>query len=580
MKKIFRYPLCLMYLLLFAGLYPLSAQWNNDPLQNLAIADTSGEQVLPKIQPTSDGGCYISWFDSRSGNYDVYLQRLNSLGEIQWDPKGLLISNHPQQSWLVDYDLAVDPDDNALLVFADIRNGGSSDLDIFAYKIAPDGSFLWGPDGIGLSDVSSSDFEAAPKVTATPGGLVAAVWPKLGDSDRAALQLLSADGQKLWGEFGITIQGTGDQSIGSPDLVPAGGDSVIAFWKNSTGPFWAPVTKLYTQKFAPDGSAAWNPGGLLIYDLGHIPGFVDPQIYPDGHGGAFYTWEDRPSLSDFNIGVGHVSAGGSLIFPLNGVTVSANITQLHLNPALSYLPQSDEVFVFWTEENINQNQYGIYGQKFSATGERLWSDNGKELIALGGNQISFIRSAITAGAVYVGYFQSSAPNAFDNAVKALQVDPDGTLLWGPLELSSASLGNKGRLGMMTNTEGRAFLTWSDDRHDSGDIYAQNVNPDGTLGNPPNAITGTMPPESFELLQNYPNPFNPETVIRYQLSIVSEVRLTVYNALGQKVETLVNETQSPGTYTLHWDGTALPAGLYFYEMSAGNDRATRKMILLK
>ncbi|MCB0313117.1 MAG: T9SS type A sorting domain-containing protein, partial [Calditrichaeota bacterium] len=62
--------------------------------------------------------------------------------------------------------------------------------------------------------------------------------------------------------------------------------------------------------------------------------------------------------------------------------------------------------------------------------------------------------------------------------------------------------------------------------------------------------------------------------------VSEVRLTVYNALGQKVETLVNETQSPGTYTLHWDGTALPAGLYFYEMSAGNDRATRKMILLK
>lgn len=169
MKTIFRYPLYLMYLLLFAGLYPLSAQWNNDPLQNLAVADTSGEQVLPKIQPTSDGGCYISWFDSRSGNYDVYLQRLNARGEIQWAPKGLLVSNHPQQSWLVDYDLAVDPDDNALLVFADIRNGGSSDLDVFAYKIAPDGSFLWGPDGIGLSDVSSSDFEAAPKVAATGG---------------------------------------------------------------------------------------------------------------------------------------------------------------------------------------------------------------------------------------------------------------------------------------------------------------------------------------------------------------------------------------------------------------------------
>ena len=58
------------------------------------ICDVTGEQVLPKISLTSDGGCYIAWFDTRTGNYNVYLQRLDPAGNKMFATDGLLISDN------------------------------------------------------------------------------------------------------------------------------------------------------------------------------------------------------------------------------------------------------------------------------------------------------------------------------------------------------------------------------------------------------------------------------------------------------------------------------------------------------
>jgi hypothetical protein len=73
-------------------------QWPTDPVENLIICDRAGEQTMAKVGAASDGGCYVSWHDNSSGNYDVYLQRLNGDGEIQWAENGLLISDHLQDS--------------------------------------------------------------------------------------------------------------------------------------------------------------------------------------------------------------------------------------------------------------------------------------------------------------------------------------------------------------------------------------------------------------------------------------------------------------------------------------------------
>ncbi|HGY55492.1 MAG TPA: T9SS type A sorting domain-containing protein, partial [Caldithrix abyssi] len=88
------------------------------------------------------------------------------------------------------------------------------------------------------------------------------------------------------------------------------------------------------------------------------------------------------------------------------------------------------------------------------------------------------------------------------------------------------------------------------------------------------------PALFSLEQNYPNPFNPETVIRYQLPEAGPVQLSVYNALGQKVQELVNEKQEAGNYTVKFNGQTLASGVYLYKLQTGNNVLTRKMILLR
>jgi hypothetical protein len=462
-------------------LVPLMARadWSDDPLQNLGIAVAAGDQALPKLAETSEGGCYISWFDNRSGSYCVYMQRLNSIGEAQWAPNGMLISSHTQMTWLVDYDMTVDQNDNAVVVFSDIRSGGTNDLDVFAYKIAPDGTFLWGPDGIGLSEAVNADFEPAPKVTATSDGNFVFGWNKSGATEIICFQKISAGGQKMWGPDGFTLSGASGESLNAPDLVAAEDDRVIALWKNSTGPPWAPTTHLYTQKFDNDGTALWGPSGVLIYNLGAITAWSYPLIHPDGNDGAFYTWYDAPTLAEFNVWVQHVDAGGNMVFPLNGVKASTNsVDRLHMYPTLSYLPASDELFVFWVEENGSQSQYGVYGQKFSPQGNRLWTDSGMEFVGLGGDQISFVVSEAGFNSIFIGYFI----DATNSAVKAFRIKADGQLLCGIEELSSGTLGGKDDLLLVVNNEDRAFCTWDDGRNDIGDIYAQNMDPHGSLGN--------------------------------------------------------------------------------------------------
>lgn len=88
------------------------------------------------------------------------------------------------------------------------------------------------------------------------------------------------------------------------------------------------------------------------------------------------------------------------------------------------------------------------------------------------------------------------------------------------------------------------------------------------------------PNDFQLQQNYPNPFNPNTVISYQLPTNDHVSLAVYDILGKKISTLVNEMQSPGTYSVEFEAKDLSSGLYIYNVHAGNFVESRKMMLIK
>lgn len=88
------------------------------------------------------------------------------------------------------------------------------------------------------------------------------------------------------------------------------------------------------------------------------------------------------------------------------------------------------------------------------------------------------------------------------------------------------------------------------------------------------------PTSFSVSQNYPNPFNATTVINYRLPSSAVVVLKVFDVLGREIETLVNNRQSAGDYSIKFDGTNLPSGVYFYKLEAESYLAVKKLLLLK
>jgi len=97
--------------------------------------------------------------------------------------------------------------------------------------------------------------------------------------------------------------------------------------------------------------------------------------------------------------------------------------------------------------------------------------------------------------------------------------------------------------------------------------------------------GNEYPLNFSLSQNYPNPFNPVTKIKFEIPASVEtsrrdVLFTIYDALGKEVQVLVNQQLQPGTYSVDWDASAFPSGIYYYRLETQNYSETKKMVLIK
>jgi hypothetical protein len=170
----------------------------------------------------------------------------------------------------------------------------------------------------------------------------------------------------------------------------------------------------------------------------------------------------------------------------------------------------------------------------------------------------------------------------------------GTVTWIPLALTRVSevVDNEGiiakaDLGASTLEDSIAVDLRMATADSNGFTADYIISPAFAVGNwDSTTVTDVRPPGQenipgrFALEQNFPNPFNPTTVVSFQLPVVSEVKLVVYDILGREVATLVNDKKQPGNYSVQLDGTHLASGVYFYRLQAGHFVQTRKLLLLK
>jgi len=88
------------------------------------------------------------------------------------------------------------------------------------------------------------------------------------------------------------------------------------------------------------------------------------------------------------------------------------------------------------------------------------------------------------------------------------------------------------------------------------------------------------PADFKLNQNYPNPFNPSTTVSFTIPKASNIKLIIYNQIGQQVGELVNRNLEAGSYNYTWNAANQSSGIYFYELQANEFKSVRKMTLIK
>jgi len=439
----------------------LSAQWSSDPAANTVVSDLAGDQAVPKLAAADNGDTFMGWMSNATGNYNVRLQRYNAAGEMQWEENGILISDNTQESWITDWDLQTDNSGNAILAFNDIRNGN---WDIFAYKISPEGEFLWGADGIQLSDATEMD--VAPKIVATTENNVVVAW-SAADSGEIRIQKISEAGETLWATDYLI---SGANSYTWPQLLAVADDAIIVKYFEDSGPTWAPTRHVFARKLSSSGTDIWSQDAI-ISTAGGISAWT--QIFSmisDEEDGFFIAWhEDRDNDMNANIYLQHIFADGSDQYT-NGLEIVAAPSFEHYYPKIA-LADSGDLYASWVKMDADQNLRGIGVQRISESGERLWNDSGMVTLDLSSNDPITALTTTSDNQMIALYSNQTTINAF-------RLDPAGEYVWAAetVVLSSNSV-SAGDLQAVHLADDQIVGFW---REDSG-LWAQNINPDGSLG---------------------------------------------------------------------------------------------------
>jgi hypothetical protein len=334
--------------------------------------------------------------------------------------------------------------------------------------------------------------------------------------------------------------------------------------------------EVYVQKVDSSGILKWGKNGVAVSTING-----DQYIHTitsDGQGGVIigltvYVYDD-------DIYAQRVDSSGKLKWTTDGVaicTVSKNQQQPKITSA-----GSGGAIITWQDER-NGNDFDIYGQKIDSSGIVKWATNGAEICTAGGDQISPLIVGDGNGGAIITWQDARSNN---NDVYAQKIGSDGTVKWATngVAICIAS-GDQISPVIIDDGSGGAIITWADSRNgtDSSDIYAQRISSTAVL---PVESDKISLPDNFELSQNYPNPFNPTTKIGYAIPLESNVRITIYNLLGQQVAKLVDATESAGYHEVIFNAGNLASGVYIYRIAAESTngkrvfKGIRKLMLIK
>ena len=660
-------------------------QWSE---QGIALCTAEFAQLGPRLASDNNGGCFVVWDDLRNGNapnVDIYAQHLSASGNALWEANGKAICIAPnEQSGSL-----IKVSNNIVFInWMDIRNGsvgiyyqaltyegtvllavngaevfwglsGDAPLDnylilkrssdvviiwqdtrfandgyrLFFQFLNPDGSIDLEPNGHPVT-VSVGGSQSTPSAVVTPDDQIAIIWEDArGDNPKVYAQLLSASGERLWGEQGMELTVNSPLRQKDPKVSYYNG-SLYFGWSGSDQVETSFFYHIYGQRIY-NGQKMWGPNGILISTLAQSDLRNECTLYDliDN----YYVWHRiNPALATQTIWVKRVAEDGSAMdgWQEEGIQTSNynDWDAIQLFPKALKTPEG--IFVMWRDLRNDYIQ-NYWGQHLAENGTYLWNpvgvnlnDNQKEQekasIVVNSSGITFAWCENINGMNDImaqkysfpgeplwtnsGYYVVQRDSAQSDP--CLVYFPDGNYLisWADFlniesdlyykyitengEMIGAPQGNvlcnasksqyQPQTAILNN---KAYTVWADGRSSGKTeilgLYAQK------LGNGTPVTDVTIPPlQSLILHQNYPNPFNPETTISFTLKDPAlSLKLNIYNIKGQLVKTLYDGALQKGQHSFVWNGTdetncQVSSGVYFYRLSNGKESRQRKMVLMK
>ncbi|MCB9391426.1 MAG: T9SS type A sorting domain-containing protein, partial [Calditrichaeota bacterium] len=476
-------------------------------------------QENPQVCTDGDNGFFVSFTDNRAGTKQIRVQRVGFGGALLCDDAGALVSasGNDQDKALV----VPDGQGGCYVVWSGFDAGFI--LEVYAMRMGPNCEQLWAVPVV-LSD-NVDDDDQLHSAIADENGCLVAVWQ------------------------------TG--TFGTYDVIGA--------------------------KVCSDGTIAWrHPVCAAPNEQG------ESQVINDGQGGYYFAWADnRDQLQLRDVYAQHFTSEGTLApgwtSALGRLVASAPNDQK--KPRLA-VDGSHNLYVIW-EDFRSGTQLDIYGQKLSPTGGRLWVDDvsGRPLATTTTDQQD-VRLLVEWHNGLYGVWVDQTSSFSD--IYGVHIDSMGNISdtwWGPLQDPSGGVVNNEYQNQTSpcithDHHGGTMVGWVDWRS-SGKEPLQNI-----WGNWINDFTVNVRelpaplPRNYTLTQNYPNPFNPTTQFRFTIPATEAVKITVFNALGQQVQTLLDEVKRAGTYEVQFDASELSSGVYFYRLSTPTFETVKKMQLIK
>jgi hypothetical protein len=352
----------------------------------VALCTAIDAQYNPQIASDGSGGAIVVWYDRRNGSdYDIYVQRVNSTGVVQWTTDGVALcalagdQAAPQ--------ILADGAGGAIVVWADGRSVAPG---VYAQRVSSSGAPLWTNNGVPIGTPVGG--AGSPQILSDGTGGALIVW----DDGRSGFfgdlyaQRVNGAGAAQWTVNGVAICAA-PESQAEHQLVADGGGGAIIVWQDQRNA----SNDIYAQRVNSAGTVQWTTNGVAISTASGYQ--TVPRIVSDGSGGAIMAWQDSRSGTNMDIYAQRINGLGVVQWTIDGVAVST--------AASSSAPRiasdgSGGAVLLWRDKR--KGNFNIYAQRVNGAAALQWPVNGMPIgVAPGDKSVPQIVPDGSGGAITV-----------------------------------------------------------------------------------------------------------------------------------------------------------------------------------